>query len=328
MRRKPTAVLLLALLTAALPIVAAAQVPTKPTTTTLTLLTPSLIITSPTLPGPVYAGVRTTVGVKVANAKDGTTISVKPIPVTSAACTFVVPQATPVVSMTASGTTSVMVPGMFTHPATGIATTCAFSAEVTATKQDGTTTKTVVNSSNVPIAAPTVYVVQNTADWLSKFAFANTTASGDCTGMSNGPNGIFKVGLVTSDAGQAIVDLTLKIRSGPTGTRCRWDSQPMLLPEGVRLTRVQTEVTASGPCSVTPPSIPDYAQSFQSTENPVMFAGGVVAANPLGAGYIATGIGRLTFVLDCGNTLSNDRFVSVVILSMTFTGPPNLTGFP
>src|SRR5688500_5756752 len=101
MQRSPVRLLLLALLHAAIPGALAAQTITKPTTTTgITLLTPNLIFTSPILSAPVYAGVRTSVGVKVEHAKAGTTISVKPVPVTTAPCTFVVPRATPVVTTT------------------------------------------------------------------------------------------------------------------------------------------------------------------------------------------------------------------------------------
>lgn len=328
-----TILALSALLPVAVPAAASAQVITKPTTvtapttTTPTLLVPALTITAPMLSGPVYAGVRTSVIVKVGNAKNGSTISVKPIPV-AAPCTFVVPRATPVTTMTADGTTSVVVPGMFTHPATGLATTCAFSAEVTATKQDGTTTKTVVNSSTVPITASSVYVVQNTSDWIGKFAFANVTANGDCTGASNGPNGIFKVGLVTSEEGQALVDLTFKIRSGPTGTRCAWVSQPMLLPEGVRLTRIEFGVAASGPCSATPTAMTEFGGGFKSAENPALYGAAVVGTNPFGAGYEVSGLAPIVVNLQCGSTISNDRFATLFIKSLTFIGPPNLTGFP
>lgn len=331
MRCTPACLLiLLALLHTAAAREVSAQVVTQPPspTVTPTLLVPALVITAPILSSPVYAGVRTSVAVKVGNAKDGTVISVRPIPVTSAPCTFVVPRATPVVSMTANGTTSVMVPGMFTHPVSSVATTCAFSAEVTAVKKDGSTTTTVVNSSAVPIAPSTVYVVQNTVDWLGKFAFANSLASGDCTGASNGLDGIFKVGLVTSDAGQVIPDLTFRIRSGPFGTSCRWDSQPMLLPEGVRLTRIEIAVLASAKCQAGPAALNDFVGGFQSMENPVAVNGSVIAANPLGAGYVTTGIGTLLIQLNCGKTLSNDGFANLTIKSLTFIGPPNLTGFP
>jgi hypothetical protein len=323
----------LAVLAPGSPRTADAQLPSRPTppspsATGALATTAPLTITSPVLSGAVYAGVRTTVKVRVANAKPGSTILVKPLPGTAGSCAFVTPAGAAPATAVVNGTTEVSVAGMFPHPASGLATACEFKAEVTATKTDGSVTTSTVSSTSVPIAAPQTYVVTSTADWLQKFAFANTSARGDCTGLSGGPNGSFKVGLVTSEAGQAMADLTFKIRSGPTGTSCRWQSQPILLPEGVRLTAIEMGVDASGPCSATPSSMPPFAGGFQSSANPVTAGGAVVGANPIGAGYTVNGIAPLSLQLTCGNTLSNDRFVTVVIKSLTFVGPPNVAGFP
>ena len=286
-----------------------------------------ITLTAPVVAAPTYSGVRTSAGIRVVGAKDGTTIGVKPI-LPAAGCAFVTLQPVPITTATVRGATTVTVPGMFVDAINANATTCSFSAEVTATKPDGATITTVVRSSSVALTPLTTYVVANTADWISKFAFSNTSARGDCTGSSNGPNGIFRVGLVTSESGQANVDLTFKIRSGPTGTHCKWTSQPILLPEGMRLTSIELLQDASGPCRTTPSVLPPGVGGFSSSRNPVTFGGSVVSANPLGAGYPVFGIVALNLSLDCDNTASNDRFATLVIKSLTFVGPPNLAGFP
>jgi hypothetical protein len=288
--------------------------------------TPMLTVTAPILASPVYAGVRTAVTLKIENAKNGTVVSVRPISQPSVPCGFLAAEPAAATTATVNGTTNVVINGMFPHTLGAQPSRCAFKAEVTATRLDGTTSTSVVSSSSVTLAPSAVYVVTNTSDWLSKFAFSNTAASGDCTGASNGPSGIFRVGLVTSESGQANVDLTFKIRSGPTGTRCTWVSQPMLLPEGVKLTLIEVGGESSEKCSSTSPNA-QYA-GFASAANPVVSAGSVVGANPLGSGYQVQGIAPITIQLVCGNTMFNDRFTTFIIKSLTFIGPPQLTGFP
>ena len=289
-----------------------------------------VVITGPTLPEARYPGTRTTVGMSVKNLKPGSTVGITPILQVGANCAFLA--ATPLQTVSAvvaaNGEAILSIPGMFPYPVDGTNGPCSFKANMNATRSDGSTSVSTVEFTKIQLTAPSVYVVSNTIDWLQKFSFANTSASGDCVGASNGPSGIFRVGLVTTDSGQNIVDLTFKARSGPFGTRCVWKSQPMLLPEGVKLMQIDVETQNSSKCAVNPATLPVRAASFTSTENPVRVAGEVVAANPVGAGYAISGIASMSFTLDCKATAINDHFVTLLIKSLTFTGPPGLTGFP
>lgn len=300
--------------------------PTKPT-----LLTPNLVITGPGPADTRYPGMRTTVPLTIKNVKAGTTVSVTPVLVAGLNCSFLAP--TPVKPTTAVATSAnevqIAVPGMFPYPNDGTNGPCSFKANITATKLDGTSVTTTSTFDTIQLTPPTVYVVANTSDWLEELAFSNTAASGDCTGASNGPNGIFKVGLVTSESGQANADITFKIRSGPAGTHCKWKSQPIALPEGVRVKMIEIEHQTSSRCTLLPGSLGVIPGGFVSTANPVVTTNQeVVGANPLGAGYAVHGVSSLIMNLDCDKTLVNDHYATLIIKSLTFTGPPNLPGFP
>jgi hypothetical protein len=279
---------------------------------------------------PMYPGVRTSMRVTVRRARRGSTVTLRLAPPVTAGCSFHsdTPTSTVTAVVTSADSTVLLVPGMFADLQNPVPTTCRFQAQVTATREDGTESTITASASPTPAQLQT-YVVTNTVDWLPRLAFTNVAASGECSGMSNGPGGIFRVGLLTSEGAQTLTDVTFKIRSGPFGTNCRWVSQPLLLPEGVRLTAVEVIPTESSRCSTTVPAAIVNAVGFASTGNPVRTPQGtVVGANPLGAGYPVGGLAPMTLMLSCSRTLANDHFATLVLASLTFVGPPNLTGFP
>ncbi|PKN49300.1 MAG: hypothetical protein CVU63_02550 [Deltaproteobacteria bacterium HGW-Deltaproteobacteria-20] len=302
-------------------------------------LAPALVVQP--VPANTYADTPVTLQLKLRNFKADSSVAVTSVGSQDPTCVFKVRTSTAMPSGNATRDGfSFSLAGMFSNPGPDPTGPCRVVLHVRGTDLTGKPLDQAVSVDGIRLAQPATYVVTNTSDWLSKLRFTLIEQRGTCTGYSSSLVGeSFRVGLIDNDgSGFPPPDITTKIRSGPSGTTCRWRSQPLLLPQGVKLVDMRVSTSISGDCKVFLPgttfdrsasSAAAYqpAVGFRSEDDPVKSpSGDAVAPNANGAGLPANGLG-LEVRLKCNATLSNDRFATLVIDSMTFVGPPGLT-FP
>lgn len=303
------------------------------------LLSPGLDLQP--VPPNTFADTPVTLQLKLRNFKADSSVTVTSVGSPDPTCVFKVrtSAALPSGKATRDGF-SFSLPGMFSNPGSDPTGPCRVVLNVRGTDLTGKPVEQAFSVDGIRLAQPATYVVTNTSDWLSKLRFTLIEQRGTCTGYSSSLVGeSFRVGLIDNDgSGFPPPDITMKIRSGPSGTTCRWRAQPMALPQGVKLVDMRVSTSISGDCKVFLPgktfetsasSAAAYlpAVAFRSEDDPVKSStGDAVAPNANGAGLPVNGVG-LEVRLKCNATVSNDRFATLVIDSLTFLGPPGLT-FP
>jgi len=214
----------------------------------------------------------------------------------------------------------------------------------------------------IPIAQPTVYAISNTWSWKSLLGFKSTGGIGFCTGNSVGVPTSFGGSVPTYPVGvlEYSNDLSLRIRSGPLGPDCEFTSKVIMLPNGTRLRSLTWKIAKTGAnqdmCRVC--TSRDGCRAGPSHQNLPLNRGAAIILNPTSwpngdgvVGYSITTHHRpvltpdqvivydyeyselRTFLLpmwtrlQCGNTVTNDHGVRLVLDTIELEGPPGLT-FP
>lgn len=333
--QRDTRHLALGLLALALPAGIGAQTLIQPISPAVQMnLAPNLVPVTP--PAGTVHDQPITLAFKVRNVKAGSPVRVLSFLPTRTDCIYRVANATGLPSATAGadGIATFSVPGMFSIPAgvllTSYAGPCKFVAQFSYVDIAGRSATSTFESAALNLAPGKVHVVGETQSWLPKLKFTSVSSSGTCSGTSTAlGGGTFKVGILDKDdSGATPADITFSIRSGPSGTRCRWASQPLVLPASMRLSELAFTRVA-GTCKATvatqsvatpgvPLLIPLTALAIRSAENPIRFQTAAIGAHPLGAGLYANAIAGISVSLDCDPTLSNDKSVTIKLDSLTF----------
>jgi hypothetical protein len=250
----------------------------------------------------------------VTNLKSGTSARVASATSTKSGCVFKPLGTLPSGTVGSDGKYNYSVKGFFNpENATG---NCVADLSFSVTDAAGKGGTVSFSPSFTP-TEPTVYTVTETYQLNTKFKYALSAANGSCSGESD--PGDHPVGFRNVSG-----DLSFNIRSGPSGTECTWNGAAWLLPNGMRW-KTTNVIPLFNSCGIV--SGVNSLWGSVSTTNPAGFGTFLAGTNPNGAGA-PIGVMLGPFIkLDCGNTLVNDKHVSLRIDSIVFTGPPGLT-FP
>lgn len=198
---------------------------------------------------------------------------------------------------------------------------CKTTFELQAVDRGGKAFTANFNVDFKPVA-PVPYTVTNTDVLKSRLNFAPISESGTCSGESD--PGDHQVGLRSVGG-----DIQFNIRSGPSGTKCKWKASAFVLPNGMRLQAARVIQDRGGiRCSAQSPLSNLSFWTLVSQNNPASGTEGTIAGNnPNGAGAPIGVLGGGTVYLECGTTLVNDNHITIKLDSFTFVGPPGLV-FP
>jgi len=253
--------------------------------------------------------------------------------------------------------------GYSTHPGYG---NCALRMRIKLAQQNGIFGDTLdVVYVGIPIAQPTIYTISNTWSWRSLLGFQNTDAVGVCTGTSVGVT-MNNLGPSTTQYPVGVVeyngDLSLRIRSGPAGPDCQFLSKANVLPDGARLLGLTWKTIKTGSnedmcrvcpsrdgCSFGGPSHTNFplnhgaaiilspgswpnggggvGYSITTHHRPVLTPDQVSVYDGLYSSGLITVLLPMWTRLQCGNTITNDHGVRLVLDTIELVGPPGLT-FP
>ena len=205
-------------------------------------------------------------------------------------------------------------------------------------------------SGRIELHPRVTYTIRKTWRLQSKLKFKKVSAYGSCTGKTlPAPNrhniGVRKYGK----------DISMHVRSGPTGTDCQFSSKGWLLPDGVEVSSVTYDVIKygdKGSCCLSRGSAcilnfgPNQITSLNFNRGAATISSGrkwgttyaitshkknferdgrAVRQNRQFSRRLATYLQPMWTRLMCTNTVTNNHGIRLRLKTVKFSGPPGLT---